>query len=87
MNIYEIYDIISKIYKNGIVNDAFGIHLAVPFERVLRFSELGKPPIAIDLGTGSGDSCGPLIVMASACKFLVEKHILLITKNILNLKN
>lgn len=81
MKIKEMYETMAKLYSNGIVDEAFGIHLAISFERALRFSEPGKSLIVIDLGTGGGSSCGPLISMAVACKFLDGKAYTVDKKN------
>jgi len=69
MKLNELYGWMSRLSLDGVVEEAFGIHLAISFERVLRFSEIGKPPIAIDLGSGGGT----LISMAIPCKFLGGK--------------
>lgn len=69
----EMYETMMKLHTNNTIKKAFGVYMAIPFERVLRFSESEEPPLAIDLGTGGGDACGGLISMLVACKFLGGK--------------
>ena len=72
MSISETFLKMAKLYKNQVNINHWRYHLIIPFERTLRFSN-NQEVVCIDLGTGAGDSCGPLIAMASACQLIGGK--------------